>query len=423
MDLGNAVISKDRYLSPGFLRQEFDHVWGRVWQMACREEDLPSVGDYLVYEIGTCSLLLVRCAPDRVKAFHNACLHRGRLLKEDAGSAQFIRCPFHAFTWNLDGSCRHITNDWDFPHLDKTQLSLPEAHVDRWGGFIFVNVSDEPEPLASYLEDLPEIYATRGWDLGQRLKSVHVQKEHECNWKVALEAFIESFHVVATHPGAMTYLGDAFTQYDVWSDRRHYTRMISPRGIASPHVGKTMTEEDIYRAGTAGYGSASGDAKLPAGLTARQAMADLKRKHLKIGYGVDVPDMTDTEALDTIQYHIFPNLVCWAGWGSFLVYRFRPHGTDPNRSTMEVFFLVPHDDDHPVEVARKPHVLSAAQSHHDAPELGPFAAVFDEDLSNLPQIQRGLAAMKGPGINLGRYEEMRIRFFHGRIDDYIAGRA
>ena len=422
VDLGHSMIAKERYLSPTFLAAEFEHVWAKVWQMACREEDLPRIGDYLVYEIGAFSILLVRSTAREIKAFHNVCLHRGRLLKEGQGNAQFIRCPFHAFAWNLDGSCRQVTNDWDFPHIDRDQFNLPEAHVACWGGFVFINLSEEPESLESYLEDLPEVYQTRGWDLGQRIKTVHVEKEHDCNWKIALEAFIESFHVVATHPSAMTYLGDAFTQYDVWADRRHYTRMISPRGLASPHIGRNLTEQEIYQAGVGGYGLPADRLQLPEGLTARQAMGDIKREQLKQRYGVDIPDITDCEALDTIQYHVFPNLVCWAGWGSFLVYRFRPHGSDPSRSVMEIFFLMPHDDSHPAEIARTPHRLTAAQSHHDAPELGPFAAVFDEDLSNLPQIQRGLAAMKGPGTQLARYEEMRIRYFHKRLDDYIAGR-
>jgi phenylpropionate dioxygenase-like ring-hydroxylating dioxygenase large terminal subunit len=252
---------------------------------------------------------------------------------------------------------------------------------------------------------------------------VHVRKLNACNWKVALEAFIESYHVVATHPGAMSHLGDAFTQYDVWPDKRHYTRMISPRGLPSPHVGRPMSEQDVYRAGVAAYGLPEDELDLPEGLTARQAMGDVKRRFLKERYGVDVPDMTDSEALDTIQYHVFPNLVLWAGWGSFLAYRFRPNGTDPATSIMDIYFLIPQADGREVPVAREPHRLDIEDSHHLAPQLGPFAAVFDEDLSNLPYVQRGLEAMRGPGTTLSRYEEMRIRFFHARLDDYIAGRS
>ncbi len=425
VDYGVTPIPAERYTSSAFAAAEVDHMWSHVWQMACREEDIANPGDFEIYEIGDASILVVRGEDLQIRAFHNVCLHRARLLKDTAGNAQFIRCPFHGFSWELDGRCRSVTNEWDFPHIDTDKFALPGVHVATWGGFVFINLADAPEPFETYMEDLPQIYATRGWDLGARVKAVHVEKINHCNWKVVLEAFIESFHVVATHPGAMTYLGDAFTQYDVWPDRRNYTRMISPRGLASPHVGRDMSEQDIADAGSQAYVLSEGDQVVPEGLTARQHMGDLKRRFLKDRYDVDIDDITDSEALDTIQYHIFPNLVCWAGWGSFLVYRFRPCGTDPDASIMEIYFLVPQKADGSIKAARQPRRLTARDSHHEAPELGPFAAVFDEDLSNIPQIQRGLKAMRhfpedaAQGTTLGRYQEMRIRHFHKRIDDYL----
>lgn len=428
VDLGSDPIAPERYTDPAFLQQEFAALWSSVWQMGCREEDISEPGDYEVYEIGHLSILIVRQQDRSIRAFHNVCLHRGRTLKEQPGNAQFLRCPFHGFSWHLDGSSRSVTNGWDFPHIDRDCFGLKPVAVGLWGGFVFVNPAPDPEPFEDFLEDLRQIYSTRGWDLGARVKAVHVEKINRCNWKVVLEAFIESFHVVATHPSAMTYLGDAFTQYDVWPDRRNHTRMISPRGLASPHVGRPMTEQDVFDAGSAAFGLPPEEQQIPEGLSARQYMGDIKRRYLKDTLGVDVPDMTDTEALDTIQYHIFPNLVCWAGWGSFLVYRFRPDGTDVNSSIMEVFFLVPQKPDGSVKRAAAPTQLGPDASHHDAPELGPFAAVFDEDLSNIPQVHRGLQAMAAapggpiPGISLGRYQEMRIRHFHKRIDDYLAGR-
>lgn len=421
IDLGTEVLAKERYYDPEFARQEFDHMWSRVWQMACREEDIPEVGDHYVYEIGKKSVLVVRPAENEIKAFHNVCLHRGRILKDCSGSAQFIRCPFHGFTWDLDGSCQQVTNEWDFPHVNKDEFKLPSVHVGRWGGFIFVNLAERPESFESYMEDLPEIFGTRGWDLGDRVKVVHVLKRNRCNWKVALEAFTESMHSAATHPGAMPWLGEAFSQYDVWPDKRHYSRMISPRGVPSPHLGRQLTEEEVYQAGVAGWHLSEEEQTLPDGLTARQAMADVKRRILKEEHGVDVPDMTDCEAVDTIHYHIFPNLVCWTAWGSFLVYRFRPNGTDPTTSIMEIYMLMPRATGQtPV---RAPTELDYDDSHHLAPELAAFSDVFDEDLSNMPYVQRGLEAMEGPGITVSRYHEMRLRFFHKRLDDYLDGRS
>lgn len=94
-------------------------MWKRVWQMACREEDIPEVGDTLVYEICDISLLVVRTSESEIKTYYNACLHRGRQLREFDGNAQELRCPFHGFCWNLDGSLKQVPCEWDFPTLKK----------------------------------------------------------------------------------------------------------------------------------------------------------------------------------------------------------------------------------------------------------------------------------------------------------------
>lgn len=116
----------ERYTSRAFHELEVEKVWKRVWQMACREEDVPEVGDPVVYEVANLSILVIRSAPDTVKAYHNVCLHRGRILRERDGNCQQIRCPFHGFTWSLDGELTTIPADWDFPHVDKAKFGLPE---------------------------------------------------------------------------------------------------------------------------------------------------------------------------------------------------------------------------------------------------------------------------------------------------------
>lgn len=423
LDRGNAdvptgTIARERYFSPDFAALENARLWPRTWQMACRLEDIPEVGDYVLYEIADISLIVVRSAADRVQAFFNACLHRGRALRDCGGSASEFRCPFHGFTWALDGSCKKLVNGWDFDHVDKAEFSLPEAKVGVWGGFVFVNPDGSKETLQDFLGDVVDDYRTRGWSLGDRCKSVHVQKINRCNWKIALEAFIESFHVTETHAGAAPYLGDANTQYDVWKDRRH-TRMISPRGLSSPNIGP-LDDVDIYRAGMrAALGEDADSLNLPDDArTAREALGAARRAKLaEQGLGI-VESATDCELIDTIQYHIFPNLVCWAGWGSYLVYRFRPFGTDPDMSIMDIMFLDPAGEPGAVP---EPQRIGPDESHHVAPQLGGYCSVFDEDTGNLAGLQRGLKTMRTAGPVTGKYQEARIRHFHEVLDDTLAG--
>lgn len=419
MFLGTKPIAKERYTDQAFFDREMENMWSRIWQVACREEDIPTPGDYEIYEIGDTSLLVTRASDGDIRAYYNVCLHRGRLLREESGHADDFKCPFHGFTWTIDGSCKKITSDWDFDYLDKADLALPEAHTGTWGGFVFINLADDPESLDSYLEDIPEIYQTRGWGLEDRVKAVFVSKINNCNWKVALEAFTESFHVIETHPGATPYIADANTQYDVWEGKRHYSRMIVPRGLHSPLI-EPLSDTEVFRAGVAAYAPDLAESgEIPEGLTPRQAMGDVRRDYLKRTMGIDADHLTDSEVLDTIQYHVFPNLVIWAGWNSFLCYRFRPNGTDVSSSIMDVMILVPQNAEGEPESVREPTCLTAEQRYIEATQLKGLGDVFDEDVSNMAAVQKGLKAMKGKGVRFASYQEMRLRFFHGTLDSYL----
>jgi len=101
--LGDEDLDRERYFSPDFYRLEADRMWSHTWQMACRVEQIPNVGDHVVYEVADKSLIVMRSAPTEIKAFFNVCLHRGRILRETGGHVSNLRCKFHGFTWRLDG--------------------------------------------------------------------------------------------------------------------------------------------------------------------------------------------------------------------------------------------------------------------------------------------------------------------------------
>uniref|UniRef100_UPI00061AF126 aromatic ring-hydroxylating oxygenase subunit alpha n=1 Tax=Mycobacterium sp. UM_Kg1 TaxID=1545691 RepID=UPI00061AF126 len=204
--LGSEDIDKARYISADFHRLEVDKLWKRVWQMACREEDIPEPGDYVVYDVADMSLIVVRTPGGEIKAYHNACLHRGRRLCDDSGHANQLRCPFHGFTWSLEGALTDVPCRWDFPHIDDAKFGLPEALTATWAGFVFVNPDPGAVPLEHFIGEADR--HLEPFKLQDRFKAVHVVKVLDCNWKVAMEAFIESYHVIATHPQLLEYLGD-----------------------------------------------------------------------------------------------------------------------------------------------------------------------------------------------------------------------
>ncbi len=415
VDLGTEDLPTSRYLDPARHDLEMERMWKRVWQVACREEDIPEPGDHEVYEIGELSAIVMRQADGSIKAFVNACLHRGRRLRGEGGSLNEIRCPFHGYTWNCDGSLKQIPCQWDFPQVDPASFSLPEIHVGRWAGFVFVNFADDPPSLEEYLGDLPCHVAP--WALENRVKVVHVEKVCPANWKVALEAFIESYHVLVTHPEAIEYIGDANANYDVWPDQPHYSRMITPRGIASPHVMEDVTDDRILAAAYTGDPAEYGVD--PAGKTPRQIMAELKRIQYQKQTGVNIDHATDSEAIDTIQYFLFPNTVFWVGYGAPIVYRYRPNGDDPETSIMECSFILPWPEGKPKPPPVRPVRLSLEQSWQEAEKLGALGYVFDQDVSNMADVQRGLKALR-KGITLANYQESRIRHFAATLEAYLA---
>ncbi len=420
--LGSEDIDIQRYFSQEFHELEVKHVWNRTWQLACREEDIPEPGDYHVYDVADLSLIVVRSASGEIKAFHNACLHRGTRLCDDEGRVNQLRCPFHGFTWSLEGALTDVPCRWDFPHVDDQKFALPEAQVGLWAGYVFVNPDADAPPLAKYLGDLDKHFAP--FNLADRFKAVHVAKVIDCNWKVGMEAFLESYHVIATHPQLLEYLGDSNTQYDVYprtDGLPGFNRMITPQATSSPHL-EPLEPQDVLDAMFRDFfPEGVGAFEVPEGSSARPIVAAAMRENLAQTTGADLSRTSDSEMLDAIQYFVFPNMVPWAGVGAPLTYRFRPYGNDPNRCIFDIMLLIPLPPGVPKPKTAPVHWLGPDEDYNNAPELGGLCAVFNQDLANLPRIQRGLRAMTKPGVTLANYQEVRIRQFHQDLDRCLRG--
>jgi phenylpropionate dioxygenase-like ring-hydroxylating dioxygenase large terminal subunit len=119
---GSEPLATKRYTSPEFARLENEKMWPNVWQFAAREEDMPAVNDYIVYENAGRSYLVSRQDDGSVRAFHNVCLHRGRKLRTQDGNVDQFRCAFHGFTWNKTGTLKQIPCRWDFGHLSNEKI-------------------------------------------------------------------------------------------------------------------------------------------------------------------------------------------------------------------------------------------------------------------------------------------------------------
>ncbi len=472
---GPTIVDPSIYYSRDFFDLEVERLWKRVWQMACHEDDIPNVGDSLVYDIADLSYVIVRTAKDEFKAFPNACLHRGRkLLTEDKPHLHEFRCPFHGWAWKLDGKLKEVPCQWDFPTVSEETHSLPPVKVGRWGGFVFVNPDDNAGPLEEFLGDIDRFFHPIPFE--RRYKAVHVAKKLRCNWKVAQEAFMEAYHVVATHPTLLPVMGDANSKYDVFGNM---SRAISPQGLLSPHVNPAVVaepvkdpmaftrirhalsgnmyerlEENRVKVTTPKGKSGIFDAaahhlegeldhadiqmcdwvggRLVEGmedevdmstsgpvLERRQEEGRRAREQWRETLGDEVEDVSDAEFIDSIYYSVFPNI---SPWGCFdpIFYRFRPNGDNVEECIHEIMFMLPVKKGEKRPEPAKIHWLDFDDDYVDAPELGMLAKVFNQDVVNLPHVQQGMKSIKSGEIIFANYGETKIRHFHKLLRDWLS---
>jgi len=429
--MGTADISIERYFSKDWHEAEVDQVWRKVWQVACRVEEVPEIGDYVVYDIVDDSLIVVRTAVDEIHAYYNACLHRGNALCLGTGNVRSFRCPFHGFDFSLDGRLQYVPSRWDFKHIPKDGFRLPEAEVGLWGGFVFVNLDPDCAPLQDYLEILPD--HLDGFHFENRYKAVHVSMVVECNWKVAQELFIEGYHVAETHfekdddggvdpDGLARYMDDVMMQYDVWPNSRHVTRMTLASGVASQHVAShERSEQDIVDA-MLRFLPKDQRPRLEHGERARPALAEFNRSALGKSFGVDLSKHSDSEMLDQVQYTLFPNFTFWPTLFAPLLYRFRPAGDSADEAIFDVYMLHPiPEDGRPWEVAQEKR-LGTGELWASAKELGGYGPILDQDTPNMLRMMKGLKTMRKRGVTLANYQENRIRHLHKTLDEYMSER-
>ena len=418
------TIPKERYTSGGFHALEHERIWTRVWQMACIEADVADPGCFAEYSIGDQSVLVVRGDDRRLRAFHNVCQHRGNRLRDGTGRVDGeIRCRYHCWTYGLDGGLVDVPDREQFGDLDVTACGLSPVHVDTWGGFVFVSLDAEPEPLLDFLAPLPEELGPYHFD--GMTRTVDITTPVSANWKVVVEAFLEVYHVQGIHPQLLPMLDDVHTTYRNFDT---HSRMVVPFGVPSPRIGNPEPAEIFTAmlraaAGAADCGprgpngerpplpeSASRDISFPEGLSPREFFIQMSRTMAE-GRGLDVSGLSEGQLIDDWHYHIFPNLVFNTHAGGYLFFRIRP-GDGPDSCLFDFMVFEWIGDAEEAAAKRAAHAFYPELSH----SLG---EVLDQDLENLPGVQRGLHSRGVDHVTLSE-QETRIAHMHAVIERCLA---
>jgi len=216
------IVPASWYHDPAIHEREQAAIFQREWIHVGHASRVPDPGDYLTCRIGDQSIILLHGRDGRIRAFHNVCRHRGSELLQGAGSVARIWCRYHGWTYDLDGKLIAARHSEKVPGFDRACWGLREVRLERIAGFLFVNLDPDAPPLAAVYPGLAEDWLTLEPELDRLVHAHTMAYDIACNWKIAVENYLEGYHVLTVHPAL--YKGfdmDAF----VWSIHDHYTSM------------------------------------------------------------------------------------------------------------------------------------------------------------------------------------------------------
>ena len=331
-------IPTERYYDPEFFAMEAELLWPRVWQMACRLEEIPNPHDFVEYEILDQSVIVVRNEDLSVSAFQNACRHRGVRVAIGSGTCEdgFV-CPFHGWCYASDGRNTAIPRRRAFSehNLEPSELNLITVQCDTWGAVAWINFDPDAPPLRTCLEPVASILDA--W----KIESLRAEWWYACrlpvNWKLAEEAFVEQYHVIQTHPQLVIpdrfppRGADAMDPQTFIKGELRYLHAMSDGMAGMVHASDVQIAEDmrgIELSGDAAEQMATWHHHLNA------AVVDWHRSR-----GSDIPDLNDLEAkgLNEPMGYGFPHFFVLPMYSSASSYRFRPLG--PEETLMEIWSL------------------------------------------------------------------------------------
>jgi phenylpropionate dioxygenase-like ring-hydroxylating dioxygenase large terminal subunit len=429
-------ISYERYVSRDWLRLEKERLFPRVWQVACREEEIPNPGDYVAYDVADKAIVVVRTPSGEIKAHHNICRHRGRKLVSGCGRIKQFHCNYHGWNYDLDGANTYVQDPQDWgPALECENLDLKPVRVDTWGGFVFVDLREEGESLLEYLETIPENLGPFEYE-NMRYRW-YVTLHLPCNWKTALEAFIEAYHVAATHPQLLPLMGDDRTVSAAHGKHSNlsYPYMDTPVAMPSPRLGQPWPKDpreavkhyfEYYEENLKAMFT-DRDARAVATLldvvpdgvdpfTALGAAVELGRKAAEadgVGYP---PGATLEHAMKAgADWHIFPNCATLPYFDGALWYRSRPLGDDPDKCVFDIWSLMRYGPGG--EPALERQLFTEADLARNT--AGP---ILNQDIANMGEVQKGMKAaggIGGIGGIVNPVQEVPVLNFARNLDRYI----
>ncbi len=390
-ELGTGPVPVEPCISPEYFELERDRVFRRVWLNVCREEEIPSAGDYLVKDIAVCgaSAIVVRGKDGVIRAFHNVCRHRGNKLAwpSDNGAKSSCRaftCKFHGWTFQLDGRLTGVPDEASFFDFDKADHGMLPIHVDTWQGFVFIHLAPHPpQTLTDYLGELGEKLS--GFDFSKFPNCQLYSVDIDVNWKVALDAFQEFYHLASIHQRSVYSAVSAPTNpasHPLFMKVYPYHRTFS--GPGNPQYSPSLTEQAAMRAGMAVLVQFSDAALMPTALP---------------------PGVNETKsaAWSMDINGVFPHFVIGVMGHMYYTYHFWPLAVDRTHFEVRIYFP------EPVNASA---LFSQTHTRTEARDT------LFEDLNTMERVQAALSSGVLKEFCL-QDNELMIRHGHKVVEDFV----
>ena len=422
-------IDAERYYTKEFMAQEWQHLWTKIWHIAGREQQLKEAGAYIVHDFMRESVLIAKQHDGSLKGFYNVCSHRSQRLVSDSSFQKCFTCPYHGWVWGLDGVLQDCPDRDDFPQGDPVgKLTLTEVRVATWAGLVWYTMDDHAPDLLTYLAPSPELYKHHQFEKTVRVSWFRVALN--TNWKFWADNFNESYHTRTVHPQVPAVIDqDHFTsRYEMFPmGHNRIIQMGRPSLRDRPPAGVAHPFDDTLRAWDID------PAQYPDFETkAMQGWLDLKAAKKKLwkekGF-LHYQHLDDEELTESPFQVMFPNVAIAPAADSFLVWRWEPHPTDPEKCFFDQWTMA-----YPIEgqeefvnrTAVNPLRLTEAELDFRDYDNGDGVQHYaDQVVFQDWQLTAGQTnGWRSRGYREPYFaaQETRVRRFHEVLNDYLAGK-
>ena len=430
-------IPAQRYYDEEFYKLELEHVWPHVWQMATRLERIPEVGDWVEYQNAGQSVIVVR-TESGVKAYHNACRHRGVPIAGGKGNdhgnckqSGFV-CPFHGWRFNMDGENTFVYGKHLFSErqLKPDDINLIPCRVETAIGSAWINFDDDAPSLRESIG--PLLDRLEAHNVGQLRSEWWFGTVLPANWKLAMEAFMEGYHVMKTHPqlhaadgGLYTDMYEGVPASEAGTTLEKKKKAAKTGTTTAQAIAAQLRHFELLSDGMAGMLHAKelailkslpidhlpDDPNLAVPIWYGMGASEISKQLAARGEPVpDLPKVMQSDPINAVEF-LFPHYFLLPIFSSFSSYRIRPLG--PESCLFEIWSLTLFPPGKEPEVPMEPTMLP-----YNSAEFPPIPR---QDYSNIPINQVGLHAKGFEFMRLSKNIEGLISNFQRLVDGYIAG--